>query len=145
MKYTLLAAAILLVFHTPVAAEDWAALELEGRVIDVGEKAKFPFIPDSSFEASYLNMPIFAARGAEAGPTLCITAGVHGDELNGVEVARRAFERADPETMRGSLIALPAINAEGVRTGKAEGRVSPGIPSLRHHLLVHHAKDHPGA
>jgi len=82
-----------------------------------GSKQKFPFIPDRSFEASYLNMPVFVATGLEAGPTLCITAGVHGDELNGVEIARRTFERVDAATMRGALIALPAINAEGVRTG----------------------------
>ena len=101
----------------PAAAEDWTALQLEGRSVEVGSKAKFPFIPDASFEASYLNMPVFVAHGAEPGPILCITAGVHGDELNGVEVARRVVQRADPESMRGTVIALPAINAEGVRTG----------------------------
>ena len=47
---------------------------------------------------------------------MCLTAGVHGDELNGVEVARRAFAQADPQQLRGTLIALPAINAEGVRS-----------------------------
>jgi predicted deacylase len=51
------------------------------------------------------------------GPTLCITAGVHGDELNGVEVARRTFSQSDPQKMRGTLIALPSINAAGVRSG----------------------------
>ena len=112
---TLLGAA--LAGPVPAEAEDWIALQLEGRGIEVGTKVKFPFIPDPSFEASYLNMPVFAARGAKPGATLCITAGVHGDELNGVEIARRVFHRADPATMRGTLIALPAINAEGVRTG----------------------------
>ena len=101
----------------PAAAEDWTTLQLEGREVEVGTKAKFPFIPDNSFEATYLNMPVFVARGAEPGATLCITAGVHGDELNGVEVARRVIQRADPASMRGTLIALPAINAEGMRTG----------------------------
>jgi predicted deacylase len=62
-------------------------------------------------------MPVFVVRGANPGPTLCLTAGVHGDELNGVEVARRAVAQADPLQLRGTLIALPAINAEGVRTG----------------------------
>jgi predicted deacylase len=62
-------------------------------------------------------MPVFIARGAEPGPTLCLAAGVHGDELNGVEVARRAFEQVDPQELRGTLIALPAINAVGVRNG----------------------------
>jgi predicted deacylase len=62
-------------------------------------------------------MPVFVARGAAAGPTLCLTAGVHGDELNGVEIARRAFSTIDARALRGTVIALPAINAEGVRTG----------------------------
>jgi predicted deacylase len=97
--------------------DDWTALQLLGREIAVGTKSKFPFIPDRSFEASYLNMPVFVARGSSPGPTLCLTAGVHGDELNGVEVARRAFARSNPERLRGTLIALPAINAAGVRTG----------------------------
>ncbi len=97
--------------------DGWTALQLLGREIAVGTKSKFPFIPDRSFEASYLNMPVFVARGSSPGPTLCLTAGVHGDELNGVEVARRAFAQSNPQTLRGTLIALPAINAVGVRTG----------------------------
>lgn len=99
------------------AAERSDSLQLLGREIAAGTRVKFPFIPDRSFEASYLNMPIFVARGLTPGPTLCLTAGVHGDELNGVEVARRAFARIDPVKLRGTLIALPAINAAGVRTG----------------------------
>lgn len=98
-------------------AEDWSELTLVGREIGVGTKSRFPFIPDRSFEASYLNMPVFVARGFAPGPTLCLTAGVHGDELNGVEVARRAFLQSNPKKMRGTLIVLPTINATGVRTG----------------------------
>ena len=99
------------------ADDEWSALQLLGREVDSGTKARFAFIPDQSFEASYLNMPVFVARGKTAGPTLCVTAGIHGDELNGVEVARRVFFGVDPASLRGTLIALPAINAEGVRTG----------------------------
>jgi hypothetical protein len=104
---------------TTACADDdaWPALELLGREVAVGTKHRFAFVPDRTFEASYLNMPVFVARGHTPGPMLCITAGVHGDELNGVEVARRAFARSDARTLRGTLVALPAINAEGVRAG----------------------------
>jgi len=102
---------------TATPAADWGPIEVVGRSIAPGESLRFPFIPDRSFEASYLNMPVFVARGSIPGPTLCLTAGIHGDELNGVEVARRAFAQTDPGTLRGTLIALPSINAEGVRTG----------------------------
>lgn len=104
-------------FASISSADDWDAITLLGRAVEPGTKGRFPFIPDQSFEASYLNTPVFVARGVAPGPTLCITAGMHGDELNGVEVARRAFSRLDPGRLRGTLIALPAINAEGVRTG----------------------------
>jgi predicted deacylase len=116
--YRLIFLLALLTVAVPPAnsAEEWDAIELLGRAVPVGSKSRFAFIPDRSFEASYLNTPVFVARGAAPGPTLCVTAGVHGDELNGVEVARRAFGRVDPRTLRGTLITLPAINAQGVRT-----------------------------
>ncbi len=97
--------------------DTWSSLQLAGHEITPGTSSRFAFVPDRSFEASYLNAPVFVARGASRGPTLCLTAGVHGDELNGVEVARRSFAETDPKTLKGTLIALPAINAEGVRTG----------------------------
>jgi predicted deacylase len=78
---------------------------------------RFPMIPDPSYEASYLNIPVLVARGLEPGPTLCLTAGVHGDELNGVEVARRAFITTEPKTLSGTLVALPILNADGFRNG----------------------------
>ena len=74
------------------------------------------FAEEETFATSFLNMAVFAARGKQRGPRLCLTAGVHGDELNGVEVARRSFAAADPKALRGTLIALPTINAHGVRT-----------------------------
>ncbi len=100
-----------------VAAEHWGSLVLLGRQVEPGTSERFPFIPDRSFDASYLNMPVLVARGAAPGPTLCLTGGIHGDELNGVEVVRRAFSTIDPGQLRGTLIGLPAINAEGVRSG----------------------------
>ena len=100
-----------------VLAEDWGTLELLGREVDPGTARRMAFADDESFATSYLNMPVFVARGKERGPTLCLTAGVHGDELNGVEVARRSFAQVNPKELRGTLIALPAINAHGVRTG----------------------------
>lgn len=110
-------AALLLALATAASADQPDSLQLLGREIAPGTESRFSFIPNRSFEASYLNIPVFVVRGLREGPTLCLTAGVHGDELNGVEIVRRAFARTDPLKLRGTLIALPAINAEGVRTG----------------------------
>ena len=134
--------------------EHWDSLQLLGREIAPGERSKFPFIPDRSFEASYLNTPVFVARGLTSGATVCLTAGVHGDELNGVEIARRVFAQIDPQKMRGTLIALPAINAEGVRTGSRylsdrrdlnrafPGRAGGSVASLIAHSVFTLIQDH---
>ncbi len=98
-------------------APDWGALELLQRTIPVGEKRKFSFQQVPTFEGSFLNTAIFAARGSKPGPTLCLTALVHGDERNGFEVARMAFAGTDARQLSGTLIALPAINVNGFRTG----------------------------
>jgi predicted deacylase len=131
---------------TASTADQLDSLRLLGREIAPGTRSKFSFIPDSSFEASYLNMPVFVARGLTRGPTLCLAAGVHGDELNGVEVARRAFAQIDPQELRGTLIALPAINAVGVRSGSRNlsdrrdlNRAFPGTSGGSVASLIAHA------
>lgn len=98
-------------------ARPWGPLELLDRKIAPGEKQKFSYARTPSFEAAYLNTVVFVARGAKPGPTLCLTALIHGDERNGFEVARTAFDRTDPQRLSGTLIALPAVNVNGFRSG----------------------------
>ena len=49
-----------------------------------------------------LAMPVHVINGAEDGPVLFISAAIHGDELNGVEIIRRIIKLAAPETPQGS-------------------------------------------
>jgi hypothetical protein len=99
------------------AAEDWGPITVRERSIAPGTKEKLTFVPFRSFEGNYLDSAFWVARGRHAGPTLCAVAGIHGDELNGPEIARRVFAAADPAELSGTLIVLPAVNAFGFRTG----------------------------
>jgi hypothetical protein len=101
---------------TPDAKAPWGAVEIAQRRVEVGEKQKFTFLPERTFEGGFLDFGIFAARGAKPGPTLCVSSGIHGDEVNSTEIARRAFHAVDAKRLAGTLIVLPAINASGVRT-----------------------------
>ncbi len=96
---------------------DWGPLELLERTIRPGEKLKFSYTRTRTFEGAFLDTVVFAARGSKPGPTLCLTALVHGDERNGFEVARKAFADTDPKRLSGTLLALPAVNMNGFRTG----------------------------
>ncbi len=99
-----------------VQPSDWGPLELRSRIIAPGTKAKFTFAGERSFESGFLDAALWAARGPSAGPTLCVVAGIHGDEINSVEIARRSFAAVDPARLRGTLIVVPAVNSLGFRT-----------------------------
>ncbi len=101
-----------------VAAETaaWGAVEIWGNTVEPGNRSRFPALGTHGFEASFLNMPVFVARGAKPGPTLCVTAAIHGDETNSVEIARRVFAGIDAATLGGMLYMLPMVNADGFRS-----------------------------
>lgn len=62
---------------------------------------------------SSLRMPVRVINGRRPGPTLFVTAAIHGDELNGVEIVRRLLKRKSLTSLRGCLIAVPIVNMHG--------------------------------
>jgi predicted deacylase len=61
-----------------------------------------------------LGMPVQIRRGLRDGPTLFISAAIHGDELNGIEVIRRLQQHKGLARLRGTLITIPIVNVYGV-------------------------------
>ncbi len=60
-----------------------------------------------------LHMPVQVINGRSAGPTLFVSAAIHGDELNGVEVIRRLLVQKVMRQLKGCLIAVPVVNVHG--------------------------------
>lgn len=54
--------------------------------------------------------PVAVLNGVDDGPVLFVGGGVHGEELNGIEITRRVASELDPAAMRGALIAVPIQN-----------------------------------
>ena len=50
-------------------------------------------------------------------PPVAVTAGIHGDELNGIEIARRVFVETDPKQLSGTLVVLPVLNRHSFLAG----------------------------
>jgi len=60
-----------------------------------------------------VEMPVWVINGRRPGPRLFISAAIHGDELNGIEIIRRIRQR--PLTgLRGTLLLVPVVNVFGV-------------------------------
>lgn len=89
---------------------------LDGR-IPPGETLQVPWYASDSFTGLAEPTPVLVAHGAEPGPVLCLTAAVHGDELNGIEMVRRLLYEVEPEALKGTLVGVPIVNLFGFRQG----------------------------
>lgn len=76
---------------------------------------------DDAHAYGVIPVPICVLSG-QAGPTVLLAAGVHGDEYEGPVVLRRLIRTLDPAGIAGRLIILPALNLPAVRAAR---RTSP--------------------
>jgi predicted deacylase len=113
----------------------WGPTRLLGQKVAVESKARLSLPAGESFAGSAIDIPVAVVRGAVAGPVLCLTAGVHGDELNGVEIVRQVFDLLEPAATEGMVIGLPVVNLHGFRSSSRYlpdrrdlNRYFPGAP-----------------
>lgn len=60
-----------------------------------------------------VNLTVNVVHGKRPGPTIFVSGAVHGDEIVGVEVIRRVLKSSVLKSMRGTLLAVPVVNAFG--------------------------------
>lgn len=105
--------------------------------LEAGTRAAF-FLPVTArADGSAIALPVLVVRGAAPGKTLLATAGVHGDEFEGMAAIRRLHEALDPQRLAGTFVGIPVANPPafeaGLRTNPDDrldlARVFPGDPS----------------
>ena len=64
-----------------------------------------------------VSLPLRILHGRTDGPTIWLSAAVHGDEIAGVEIIRAALDRVDPRALAGTIIAVPIVNVHGFLNG----------------------------
>lgn len=63
-----------------------------------------------------VDMEIETLHGKREGPTVFVSAGVHGDEVIGVEILRRLLRAPQIDHLRGTLLVIPIVNSFGFLT-----------------------------
>ncbi len=101
------------------------SLLLLGAEVAPGTSTRLAWSPDQSFDGIAVPTPVLVVNGAKPGPVLCLTAAIHGDELNGIEVVRRVLYDLEPEELSGAVIGVPIVNLQGFR------RASRYLPDRR--------------
>ncbi len=83
-----------------------------------------------------IDIPIYVFNARKPGPTILIQAGLHGDEINGIEIVRRMLQQKRFKVKKGAVIAVPILNIFGfihfsrdVPDGKDVNRSFPGTQS----------------
>jgi predicted deacylase len=94
-----------------------------------------------------IDLPVHVLRGERPGPTLLLQGGLHGDEINGIEILRRMMEKDLCCPDAGTVLVIPVLNVFGFLQysreapgGKDVNRSFPGSKrgSLASRVAWHH-------
>lgn len=88
-------------------------LNILGENVGLGESATVKFNVAKLHTQNRIDVPVVIERSKKPGPTVLITAGIHGDEVNGVEIVRQIISKGINKPKRGTIICIPVINVFG--------------------------------
>ena len=89
------------------------AITIAGHTIKPGEHHTLDIPAAQLYTHAPLNLPVVVMHGKKAGPTMLVTAAIHGDEINGVEIIRRLVNYKPLKRLKGTLILAPVVNVFG--------------------------------
>lgn len=89
------------------------ALIIGSTPIYIGERKRIQLNVSSLYDYTQVSIPIEVIRGKHDGPTLFISAAIHGDEINGVEIIKRLLKKTFLNRIKGTLITIPVVNVFG--------------------------------
>lgn len=89
------------------------SITIGGTLVERGRRATVNLPVADLYTGTSLSMPVKVVCGRKSGPVLFVSAAIHGDELNGVEIIRRLLKRKFLGAIRGTLIAVPVVNVHG--------------------------------
>lgn len=90
------------------------SVEIGGVIIKPGERKQIDLPIAHLYTHTDMSIPVTVINGKKAGPSMFISAAIHGDELNGIEIIRRLMNRKSLNRIRGTLILVPIVNVYGV-------------------------------
>lgn len=81
--------------------------------IQAGQRKTVDLAIAQLYSRTPMGMPVHVIHGKKEGPTLFVSAAIHGDEINGVEIIRRLLGLKLLNAIHGTLIAIPIVNIYG--------------------------------
>ncbi|MGB8704368.1 MAG: succinylglutamate desuccinylase/aspartoacylase family protein [Gillisia sp.] len=88
-------------------------LEILGKKIPPGKGAVINLNMAKLYTTTSVDVPVIIERSKKPGPVVLITAGIHGDEINGVEIVRQVISKNINKPVKGTVICIPVVNVFG--------------------------------
>jgi len=108
-------------------------IEILGHTIEPGKRTQINMDIARLHTHSKLEIPVIIERAKKDGPCLLFLAGIHGDEVNGVEIVRQIVAKGINKPEAGMVICIPVLNVFGFLNqtrefpdGRDLNRVFPG-------------------
>ena len=92
-------------------------ISILGHDIPLGTSKEINFNIAKLHTSTKIEVPIIIERSKKPGPTILFTAGLHGDEINGVDIVRQLIARKINKPKRGTIICIPILNVFGFLNG----------------------------
>jgi predicted deacylase len=89
---------------------------IAGATVAPGSRRYLELGLPQAFGHAELTMPVVVCHGRRRGPAMFVSAAVHGDEILGTEIIRRLLGLVLRKRLRGTLVAVPVVNAYGFIT-----------------------------
>lgn len=109
---------------------------IAGHQIARGERRRIQLHVAALYDYTPLSIPVEIIHGKKDGPTLFISAAIHGDEINGIEITRRILQKSALQRIKGTLMVVPIVNVFGFNSksrylpdGRDLNRSFPGAKS----------------
>lgn len=91
-------------------------LRIAGISVDPGQTKRIDIPVARLYDHTAMHIAVQAIRGKIEGPTMFVSAAIHGDEVIGVEIVKRLLEKKRIHKLKGTLIVIPVVNPFGYNT-----------------------------
>ncbi|MEP5732594.1 MAG: succinylglutamate desuccinylase/aspartoacylase family protein [Sulfitobacter sp.] len=89
------------------------AFDLAGHTIAPGTSRTITLPVSTLPDHTPVGLQVQVHHGKRPGPTMFVSAAVHGDEVIGVEIVRRLLRTPQLKSLRGTLLVIPVVNSYG--------------------------------
>ncbi len=121
-----------------------------GETVSPGESKRLKIKIDRLPTGTLIDIPVYVVNAKKPGPVVLVQAGLHGDEINGIEIVRRMLAEKRFDIDKGAVIAVPILNIFGfihfsrdVPDGKDVNRSFPGTKtgSMASRIAYHYTSE----